>query len=106
MEASKDMVDKDMVDKDMVDKDMEDKDMADKDTENNNILGEVLKNGMAKTKKIQKMIDLQQKNYMIIKVNSLDLEEEEDLFLHQKKGDSLMEIKEIMEEQDLILENL
>jgi hypothetical protein len=43
---------------------------------------------------------------MIIKVNSLDLEEEEDLFLHQKKGDSLMEIKEIMEEQDLILENL
>ncbi len=103
--VDKDMEDKDMEDKDMVDKDMVDKDMADKDTENNNILEVALKNGMAKTKKIQKMIDLPLKNYMIIKVNSLDLEEEEDLFHPQKKEDSLMEIKE-MEEQDLILENL
>ena len=101
----KGMVDKGMGDKDMGDKDMEDKDMEDKDTENNNILEVALKNGLAKTKKIQKMIDLPLKNYMIIKVNSLDLGEEEDLFHHQKKEDSLMEIKE-MEEQDLILENL
>ena len=92
---------RDMADKDMVDKDMEDKDM-----ENNRILEEVQKIGMAKTKKIQKMIDQPLKNYMIIKVNSLDLEEEEDLFHHQKKEDSLMEIKEIMEEQVSILENL
>ena len=103
--GDKDMGDKDMEDKDMEDKDMEDKDMVDKDTENNNILEVALKNGLAKTKKIQKMIDPPLKNYMIIKVNSLDLGEEEDLFHHQKKEDSLMEIKE-MEEQDLILENL
>ncbi len=86
----------------MVDKVMVDKVMAVKVTENNNILEVVQKNGMDKTKKIQKMIDLPLKNYMIIKVNSLDLEGEEDLFLHQKKEDSLMVIKERMEEQDLI----
>ena len=88
--------------RDMVDKVMVDKVMAVKVTENNNILEVVQKNGMDKTKKIQKMIDLPLKNYMIIKVNSLDLEGEEDLFLHQKKEDSLMVIKERMEEQDLI----
>ena len=91
-----------MVDKVMVDKVMVDKVMAVKVTENNNILEVVQKNGMDKTKKIQKMIDLPLKNYMIIKENSLDLEGEEDLFLHQKKEDSLMVIKERMEEQDLI----
>ena len=97
MEVRRDMVDKVMVDKVMVDKVM-----AVKVTENNNILEVVQKNGMDKTKKIQKMIDLPLKNYMIIKENSLDLEGEEDLFLHQKKEDSLMVIKERMEEQDLI----
>ena len=89
----------------MVDKVMVDKVMAVKVTENNNILEVVQKNGMDKTKKIQKMIDLPLKNYMIIKENSLDLEGEEDLFLHQKKEDSLMVIKERMEEQDLIQVN-
>lgn len=95
-----------MEDKDMEDKAMEDKAMEDKAMENNNILGVELRNGMDKTKKIQKMIDLQQKNYMITKVNNQVLVDEEDLYHHQKKEVNLMETKEHMVEQDLILENL
>jgi hypothetical protein len=85
---------------------MEVKEMVDRAMENNNIMGVVLKNGMARIKKIPKMIDQLQKNYMIIKANNQVLVVEEDLCHLQKKEVSLMEIKELMVGQDLILENL
>jgi D-alanyl-D-alanine dipeptidase len=81
-------------------------DMVDKDMENNNILVVEPKIGMDKTKKTQKMIDQLQKSYMITKANNQDLVVEEDLYPHQKKEVKLMVIKELMVEQDLILENL
>lgn len=88
----------------MADKAMEDKVMEVME-ENNNSTRVELKIGIARIKKIKKMIGQPLRSYTTTKENSQDWDAEGDLCHRQKKEAKLMEIRELMEELGSTLEN-